>query len=305
MNIRNNKGITLISEVVAVLLLLIIISIISYSARSSLQIRNLNNMYADIINIQDRVQSYYLKYGLVPTGEEISESVKTAIVESGQTNPNDEEDRYYIVDFSKLDNMVLNNRQTSDEFYFINLRTLTVYYSKGVIITNLNNTVPSESNGKINKIYYTIPSNYENISVINQSEYKDFIKPGEKAEEKNEVYTDGIHEAIIPKGYTVSNIDGETSINDGLIIYDIPDDVDTTGTFWSDINAVHGYKHYIWQSVPTEKCFTMEQWELKDDIGGFLDFSSEYTDSGNDSIQRYNAMKNIVLKNKGYYIKSS
>ena len=86
MNIRNNNGITLMSEVVAVLLLIIIVSIISYSSKSSLQVKNLNNMYTDIVNIQERATNYYLKYRKAPITEE---KVPNNVIEeiSNETNP--------------------------------------------------------------------------------------------------------------------------------------------------------------------------------------------------------------------------
>ena len=46
MNFRDNKGITLVAEVITIILLLLIVSIITYSSKSTFQIRNLNNMYA-------------------------------------------------------------------------------------------------------------------------------------------------------------------------------------------------------------------------------------------------------------------
>ena len=168
MNIRNNKGITLMTEVIAVLLLVIIISIISYSAKSSLQIRNLNNMYADIISIQDKVSTYYLKYGSVPIGEEVSENIIEQI--SDEINPNDS-GYYYKVNMSELQNITLNNRQTDDEYYFINSQTLTVYYSKGVKVDNLNSN-DDEDSKRISKTYHTLPSNYDGISNLNIKKYQ-------------------------------------------------------------------------------------------------------------------------------------
>ena len=44
------------------------------------------------------------------------------------------------------------------------------------------------------------------------------IKAGEKAKETSKYQT-----AIIPKGFTVSNITGEKDVTTGLVIYDIPD----------------------------------------------------------------------------------
>lgn len=165
MNIRNNNGITLMSEVVAVLLLIIIVSIISYSSKSSLQVKNLNNMYTDIVNIQERATNYYLKYRKAPITEE---KVPNNVIEeiSNETNPNDEDGKYYKINFSALNNISLNNEQTIDNYYFMNEKTLTVYYSKGVEIDNLNGE-------NTTKTYHTLPSNYEGIEKLNASIYQD------------------------------------------------------------------------------------------------------------------------------------
>ena len=164
MNIRDNKGITLMAEVITILILIMIVSIISYSSMSSLQVRNLNNMYTDIVNIQEKAANYYLKYGSAPvTSEKISYSVENNIID--EKNPNDENGQYYKINFSLLNNISLNNKQTADNYYFMNARTLTVYYSKGVTIENL-------SGGTSTKTYHTLPTNYEGVSKLNINNYQ-------------------------------------------------------------------------------------------------------------------------------------
>lgn len=171
MDIRNNKGITLMAEVMTVLLLLMIISIISYSSMSSLQVRNLNNMYSDIVSIQEKAANYFLKYGKVPvTSEAVASSVVNKMTEENQNNPNDGAE-YYKIDFSALANMSLNNKETTDNYYYMNTKTLTVYYSKGVTIDNI--TVNSTTGEKGNKVYYTLPSNYTNRTAVAYGNYQE------------------------------------------------------------------------------------------------------------------------------------
>lgn len=161
MYIKNQKGITIMAEVITVIIFILILATISYSSRSSLQIRSLNSMYADIIVIQEKAANYYLKYGEAPikTDEEI-----TKVPADLKTNPNDEGGAYYKVDFDKLLNVSLNNEQREDAYYFINAKTLTVYYSKGVTIDNLNSDDE--------ETYYTLPSNYSNVQKIDVEIYK-------------------------------------------------------------------------------------------------------------------------------------
>lgn len=157
MNIKNQKGITLMAEVITVVVFLLILSTISYSSMSSLQVRALNSMYADILVIQEKAANYYLKYGEAPIGAEVTAN-------ANHLNPNDDPNEYYKVDFNKLLNVSLNNKQTEENYYYINAKTLTVYYSKGVKINNLNDN-SSET-------HYTLPANYDNVSTIDPAIYQ-------------------------------------------------------------------------------------------------------------------------------------
>ena len=162
MKFKNQKGITLMAEVITIVIFMLILSTITYSSMTSLQVRTLNNMYADILTIQERAANYYLKYGVAP----VTTSKVSITVPADQINPNDAENEYYKVDFSKLLNVSLNNKQTEEEYYYMNTKTLTVYYSKGVTIDNLN----SEENP--NETYYTMPSNYSNVAEIEVTKYQ-------------------------------------------------------------------------------------------------------------------------------------
>ena len=65
-NKKGSKGITLISMILAVIVLMIIIGTISYSSRSSFQTRSLQNLYTDIDGINDAISVYYMKNKLLP-----------------------------------------------------------------------------------------------------------------------------------------------------------------------------------------------------------------------------------------------
>lgn len=171
-NLKNNKGITLIVQVLTITVLILILSVVSYSSVSSLEMKKLNNMYADIISIQEKAANYYLKYGEAPVdyaqplnividSEEVSDEEKAnadAILNEQQRNSNDEIGAYYKVDISKLLNLTLNNDQTEEEYYYMNTKTLTTYSSKGVIASGTT--------------YYTMPSNYESVENINVEQYQ-------------------------------------------------------------------------------------------------------------------------------------
>ena len=65
-NKKSSKGITLISMILAVIVLMIIIGTISYSSRSSFQARSLQNLYTDVDGINDAVSVYYMKNKILP-----------------------------------------------------------------------------------------------------------------------------------------------------------------------------------------------------------------------------------------------
>ena len=60
MIIKNEKGITLTTLVLTVVLILIISGMMGYYSTSGLNIKRINNMYSDIEQIQTEVDTYYL-----------------------------------------------------------------------------------------------------------------------------------------------------------------------------------------------------------------------------------------------------
>ena len=72
------------------------------------------------------------------------------------------------------------------------------------------------------------------------------------------VVTQGTRTAPIPKGYTVSGIDGENTIRSGLVIYETRDEDTTAEGFWTNTDEIDGkeyltcqttYNQYVWIPV--------------------------------------------------------
>ena len=173
MNWKNQKGITMVAEVLTVIIFALLIGTITYSSMSSIEVRDLNDMYADILTIQEKAANYYLKYGEAPID---TDKPVQSLPGDMHRNPNDDDDAYYQVDFTKLLNVSLNEPVTDDSFYFINTKTLTVYHSKGVKIDGLINRA-LEVDGKAvytdeEQVHYTLPSNYSNVSKIIVESYR-------------------------------------------------------------------------------------------------------------------------------------
>ena len=157
-NIKENKGITIITLILAIVIMLIISSIILYNAKTGIGTRHLNNMYNDIRVLKDRVDIYYSKYGKIPT---IGQAYTNIPSEISKINPNDN-NNYYVIDLESLENLTLNfgrgykaykNEQKEDEndIYIINEQSHNIYYVKGTVLDE--------------KTYYTVPGEYNKIDI--------------------------------------------------------------------------------------------------------------------------------------------
>ena len=63
---RNNKGITMISLAITIIVLLIVTSITIYNGLGQLGIKRVNCLHADIESISTKVAEYYLKNEVLP-----------------------------------------------------------------------------------------------------------------------------------------------------------------------------------------------------------------------------------------------
>ena len=139
MNLRNNKGVTLI-----ILCLTIAVLITISKSSSQLAIRNLNYLYSDIETINTSISDYYLKNVKLPTkGEYCSDKATFAKMLGGLDKINQEDSgKYYVIDLSELDSLTLNYGReyskwssassTYNDIYVINETTHQVYYVRGI-----------------------------------------------------------------------------------------------------------------------------------------------------------------------------
>lgn len=125
-NIKSQKGITMVSLVIAIVVLLILSGTAIYNLNLSNGTGRYNNMVADIKLLSDKTLVYYNKYGEIPKTDKNS------------ININNEE--YYELDISKLEGITLNYGKeygqegtltTSSDVYVIN-SNLNIYYLKGI-----------------------------------------------------------------------------------------------------------------------------------------------------------------------------
>ena len=233
--VENSKGITLISLIITIVVLLIISNIIIYSVKNNLGIEKLKNMQNDIENLSDKISAYYNQYGTLPIID--GEYTNTAkIKENNLISENVDKGKFYIIDLSALENLTLtygkdfknisstSDKNTLEDIYIINETSHNIFYVKGI-----------KSDGKM---YYT---NYTADQVDQEA--------------VNIKYVDNIK---IPDGYTyigktsknkiqIKNDQGPifewTDVNETLT--SVPSDVSVTKEKTEEfINSVNAYKGY-------------------------------------------------------------
>lgn len=123
--IRTQKGITIVSLIITVIILLILSATVAYNINYSNKAVGYNNMIADIKLLEDKILVYYNKYGEVP---KTSRAIDIDNME------------YYEIDLSKLDNITLmygkdynksGKLQDTPDVYLVN-NSLEVYYLRGM-----------------------------------------------------------------------------------------------------------------------------------------------------------------------------
>lgn len=170
--LKNRKGISLTTAVITVMILLVIMGTLVYSALDSVKIRKLNNLYSDLRQIDDAVGIYYLKYGKLPIKNDASHSTITA-------SKNDERATLETnkIDFILKDNVnkladknsLINPNDyfsTSATYEYIDLSLLnniSLYYPDNEFIVNTrSHTVYNLTGIKLDgKTYHSLPLNYK------------------------------------------------------------------------------------------------------------------------------------------------
>ena len=142
--IKRSKGVSLISLVITVAVILILTNIVVYNAADSLRTTKLSNMQADIENLRDKVSNYYAQYGRIPANTNIEytntnniNSISEA-VDSG---------KFYVIDLAAMENVTLNYGKDYDkitesstqqevngltDLYIINETSHNVFYVEGI-----------------------------------------------------------------------------------------------------------------------------------------------------------------------------
>lgn len=154
--IKKEKGITLISLSIAVIIILTITGMIIYSAKDSIYIKNLTNMQNDIANLRDKVSLYYSEYGDIPAKTEYPDV--SNLQSAGVLGVNDT-GKFLILELENLEGVTLNYGEDYEKYkandytnltdltdiYIINENSHNIFYVEGIRVKENDET----------KMYYT------------------------------------------------------------------------------------------------------------------------------------------------------
>ncbi len=162
--VKDERGITLITLVIMVLLMAIITGMMGTQSKTSLQLSNLTKLQNDIEALNDRIAVYYVQNGDIPkldpenTAFQVQKSKLEEVmklkfkevmnnssdfeVRMEDLNNTDDGEIYYTINLSKLDNLSLNygagyKSSSSGDRYIINEKTHRIYYLRGALYNGI------------------------------------------------------------------------------------------------------------------------------------------------------------------------
>lgn len=197
--VKNEKGVTLLALTITIIVMVIVTGTLIYNTNNQVQIQKIDKLYSDIEQIKDKVSEYYISNKKLPTKGKYctAEQLVNILKNNGASNSltqnelldsNDkkgEEQTYYVIDLSKMDNLTLNygsqfknweSGTTLQDLYIINEKSHQIYYPKGVKIDgkfyysyklNLSNSAGGQETYQISNIIISEP-NFENADSENK-----------------------------------------------------------------------------------------------------------------------------------------
>ena len=313
---KNNKGITMITLIVTILVISIIAGVTIYQSVENIKARKIDSLYTDLELLEDKVNTYYLNNGSLPIKEEFKGSDNFKSVRNVNDN-----DVYYVIDISKLEGVSLSMKLdfTGDDVYIMNEQSHTVYYPKGLTIDN--------------ETYYTLPKQYSKIMTNEPSVDENGLADKDtviKAEDNPDI------QIVIPKGFgpvilqtdRTDSMPGENGavkaimpiedwdkisaeqINKGIVVVDHAityDGGNETGT-------VPDFNEYVWIPMPDSSKFVRVDWTTPygyDENGSWGSGGRTHLLAESSTLNRwwedkttseYTNMVDSVNSNKGFYI---
>ena len=144
---KKERGISLISLVITIVVLVILTNVIIYNLSDNLKVAKLKEMQNDIANLRDKISSYYAQNGQIPARIEY-ENVEP-IRASGAISDAIDTGTFLIIDLSALENLTLNYGKDFEkvkenpemvsnykDLYIINEASHNIFYVAGISIDN-------------------------------------------------------------------------------------------------------------------------------------------------------------------------
>lgn len=271
-----NKGITMISVTIIVIVILILTGVLIYDARDSLKVTKLQSMQSDIQNLRDKISNYYAQYGQIPARIKYTNTDNIGkIMTTGVISPKIDTGDFYIIELSSLENLTLNY---GEDYKNITNATTESEASQYEDIYIINETSQN--------IFYV-----EGIQVDGEWFYTDYTSEDVDTVAVNLRYFDGVK---IPDGYiynsgtskedlSIKNESDTTKIYNWVItdedITEIPADVQIEDTEQANfIESANLFNGYYKSSTDNTVIYIVneEKWSLKYDKNG------EYKDKNGD-----------------------
>lgn len=206
--IKQEKGITLVTLVITIIILLIITSTLIYNADDTMQLQKRTNLYNDIELLREKVSEYYNEYGEIPAEIKYTNIGNLTEVLSKNNDTGD----FYVIDLETMSGISLNygkdyenikkdinNANSYTDVYIINENSHNIFFVQGIDV-------------KINNVYKTF--------------YTDYTEPDETTVDLR--YIDGI---LIPDEYYYIGKTKDGSGNESIVISNYREDtIDNTNT---------------------------------------------------------------------------
>ena len=129
---KSEKGVSLITLGLAIIILIIITNILIYNAKDSVQIEKITNLYNDIELLSEKISTYYSEK------EELPIDILYENTNNLPKTEKDEEGQFYVIDLEKLVGVTLNygrdydlikqtQSQDLEDIYIINNYTHNIF----------------------------------------------------------------------------------------------------------------------------------------------------------------------------------
>ena len=224
-NLINQKGITMITLTIAIIILVLISNILIYNAKDGVYAKKLENMYNDISSLRDKVVEYYVQYGKLPayTNVEYNLDGKDDLKDNWMSDEEKQAGKFYVIDLKALEGVTLNygkdyEQVTNDitslalskltDIYIVNDVTQNVFYVEGISVDGKKYYSDRQKDDTVINLKYIdgieIPEGYSYVSGTRNSEIK--IKNNNTSSEYTWIPVDKSIDEL-PQGVIVENED--------------------------------------------------------------------------------------------------